>query len=173
MQNKLVSQLITFVIYLLFHIFVSSKVILWGSIYFYLYVNFLLLLSPQITKTRLLLVAFGVGTIIDMIEYSPGVHTAASLMLAFVRPYALGLLADTNKLNEDELRRISIEEIGFINYIIYAFSLIFIHHFFVFFLEAWTSSFIITTLKKTFFSSITTLFLSIIIQYLFLVKVKK
>lgn len=167
MSSNLISQFLVFLGYLAFHIFVARKLVFGQWVFSYVYVGFLLTLSPNISKSRFLLLAFLVGLTIDMFEYSPGVHASACVLLAFVRSYLVRVLAAQSNINEDEIREISIKEIGFSSFFIYAFLLVLLHHLAVFFLEAWTSKLLWLSLQKTLFSSIFTVILVILLQYIF------
>ena len=173
MNNKIISQFLAFLGYLAFHIFVARKLVFGQWVFSYVYVGFLLTLSPSISKSRLLIVAFLVGLIIDLFEYSPGIHASACVLIAFVRPYLVSLLAAQNNIDEDEIREISIREMSISGFIIYSFLLIVLHHLAVFFLEAWTSKLLWLSLQKTFFSSIFTLVSVLLVQYLFFTSQKR
>jgi len=167
MNSNIVLQFLAFLGYLAFHIFVARKLVFGQWVFSYVYVGFLLTLSPSISKSRLLIVAFFVGLMIDLFEYSPGIHASACVLLAFVRPYLVSLLAARNNIDEDEIREISIREMSFSVFSGYSFLLILLHHLAVFLLEAWTSKLLWLSLQKTFFSSIFTFISVILIQYLF------
>lgn len=173
MSNRIISQILTFLAYLVFHIFVGRKLVFGQWVFSYIYVGFLLTLSPSISKSQLLLVGFLVGIIIDLFEYSPGIHASACVLLAFIRPYLVSLLAARNNMEEDELREISIRAVSLSSFVLYAFFLIVLHHWVVFSLEAWTSKLLWLSLQKTFFSSIFTLVAVILIQYLFFTSQKR
>ncbi|GAB4128758.1 MAG: hypothetical protein OHK0045_20710 [Raineya sp.] len=173
MSINILSQFLSFLAYLAFHIFIGRKLLLGQWVFSYVYIGFLLTFPPHISKSRFLFLGFAVGLLIDLFEYSPGIHAFACVFLAFVRPYLLSLLAARNNIDEEELREISIREMSLLSFIFYAFTLIFLHHLLVFFLEAWTSKLIGLSLQKTIFSSIFTLVLVILIQYLFFTSRKR
>jgi hypothetical protein len=173
MNSNNVYQFFIFLAYLAFHIFLGRNLVFGQWVFSYVYIGFLLTLSPNISKSRFLLIGFLVGIIIDVFEYSPGIHASACVLLAFFRPYLLSLLAARSNIDEDEIREISIREMSLSNFLIYAFVLIFLHHLVVFFLEAWTSKLLWLSLQKTFFSSIFTLVLVVLIQYLFFTNRKR
>ena len=173
MSSSIITQFLVFLAYLAFHIFVARKLVFGQWVFSYVYVGFLLTFSPNISKSRFLLLGFFVGLLVDLFEYSPGIHASACLFLAFVRPYLISLLAARNNIDEDEIREISIREMSFFSFAIYAFLLIFLHHLLVFFLEAWTSKLLWLSLQKTFFSSIFTMLSVVLIQYLFFTSRKR
>lgn len=99
---------------------------------------------------------------------SGGVHAAASVTIAYLRPvflkFAFGATYDhqTVKFSETELGP---------RFTYFSF-LIFIHHFIVFALEIFNPSQIILILKKTLFSGIFTLILCLLLTVLFSRKTK-
>jgi len=173
MNSRVISQVLAFLGYVLFHIFVARELVFGHLVFSYLYVGFLISLSPTITKSRLLLVGFLMGITIDLFEYSPGIHASACVLLAFLRPYLVSLLAARSNVDEDEIREISIREISLPWLLIYSAILIFIHHLTVFLLEAWTGKLIWLSLQKAFLSTIFTLILFMIVQYLFFTSRRK
>jgi hypothetical protein len=173
MNSRVVSQILAFAGYVLFHIFIGRKLTFGAWFYNYLYVGFLLSLSPHISKSKLLIVGFLTGITIDLFEYSMGIHASACVLLAFIRPYLVSLLAARSNIDEEEIREITIREISLFWFVTYAGILIFIHHAMVFFLEAWTSKLIWLVLQKTFFSTLFTLFLVVVVQYLFFTSRRK
>ncbi len=167
MNRSLINSIVAFVAYFLFHVFVARKMYLGSLAFNYVYVGYLLTLAPSVPKSQSLLIAFAMGLLIDLFEYSPGVHASACVFLAFLRPYLISLLAARIRVEAEEIREISIREIDFLNFVLYASLLILFHHFTVFALEAWTSKLLWLTLQKTFFSSIFTLISVLLVQYLF------
>lgn len=167
MNKAVLNAILAFFGYFLLQVFVARKIHLGGKAFNYVYVGYLLTLSPRLTKSQLLLVGFAMGVLVDLFEYSPGIHASACVFIAYVRPYLLGLLTSRTRTEIDEIREISVREIDFRNFMLYAGLIIVFHHFVVFSLEAWTSKLLWLTVQKTFFSSIFTLFSVVVIQYLF------
>ena len=100
---------------------------------------------------------------VDIFSNSGGVHAAACVTIAFIRPavlkFAFGMVYEhqTIKFNATE----------FSNRIIYFSILIVIHHLILFMLEIFNISNALLVLQKTLFSSIFTLILSTLISILF------
>ncbi len=55
----------------------------------YIYVLLLMFLPMQTSINKLLFYAFAIGTAIDMLSLTPGLHTAVLLPVAFIRYYAV------------------------------------------------------------------------------------
>jgi hypothetical protein len=111
----------------------------------------------------LILSGFILGMLIDMFLDSGGVHAAASVLLAYARPVLLK--TSFGMLYEHQSVKFSNTELGsLITYITFG---TVIHHLVMFSLEIFNISNILLILKKTLFSSIFTILLSILIIILF------
>ena len=100
---------------------------------------------------------------VDMFSDSGGVHAAAALCLAYARPVLLK--TSFGMLYEHHSIKFSTTEIGsLITYITFGTLL---HHFILFTFEIFNISGILLILKKTLFSSIFTIILSVLIIILF------
>ncbi|WP_369680365.1 rod shape-determining protein MreD [Winogradskyella luteola] len=111
----------------------------------------------------LLLVSFMLGMLIDMFSDSGGVHAAAAICLAYARPVLLK--TSFGMLYEHQSIKFSNTDLGsLITYVTFG---TLIHHFILFSLEIFNMSSILLILKKTLFSSIFTVILSILIIILF------
>ncbi len=55
----------------------------------YIYVLLLMLFPMQTSINKLLLYAFAIGTVIDILSLTPGLHTAVFVPVAFIRFYAV------------------------------------------------------------------------------------
>jgi hypothetical protein len=100
----------------------------------YFYFVFLLWLPFKITRTTLLFVAFGLGYLTDIFYKTPGLHMAACVLLAFLRPPFIKLLLPkeaTEWGNEEPSRK----TMGQVPYITYVVGLTLIHNFYLILLE--------------------------------------
>ena len=101
--------------------------------------------------------------LVDMFSDSGGVHAAAAVSLAYARPILLKTSFGT--LYEHQTIKFSNTEIGsLITYVTFGTLL---HHFILFSLEIFNISNILLILKKTLFSSIFTILVSVLIIILF------
>jgi hypothetical protein len=91
---------------------------------------------------------------------SLGVHTAACILIMFIRPYLVGVLVnDKDRLNEQLTRR----TLGMEAMIKYVVIMVLIHHFTVFMLAAWSWTHFWFVLAETAVSSVLTI--AIILGY--------
>ncbi len=111
----------------------------------------------------LLITSFLLGMLVDMFSDSGGVHAAAAVCLAYSRPILLK--SSFGMLYEHQTIKFSNTDLGsLITYITFG---TLIHHFVLFSLEVFNISNILLILKKTLFSSIFTIILSVLIVILF------
>jgi cell shape-determining protein MreD len=165
-MNKLYfKNIIRFVLLILFQVLVLNQVSLNGYIIPYSYLLFILLLPFDIPGSILLLLAFVTGFSIDFFGNTLGLHTAAMLLLAFARPGVLKLYF--KKLETLTGEEPGIQKLGVRGFIKYAFSLILIHHLFLFFLERFSVSHLFTTIEHALINSVASMLLILIILMLF------
>jgi len=121
-------------------------------IHLYIYPLFIILLPLKIQRPLLLIIAFITGLIIDMFYDSPGLHTSALVLTAYLRDYVLKFLEPRDGYNIDTTP--SIYNFGFNWFIIYSSILVFINIFWYFSVEAFSFQYISDIILKTIFSFI-------------------
>ncbi|WP_276497614.1 hypothetical protein [Pontibacter litorisediminis] len=154
-----------------FFLFVALQVLLMDNLVLYsmgfcfIYVAFLLYLPLTINRVWLLFLGFIVGFTVDVFYDTMGIHAAASVLLAFLRPHVLNLL--TPRDGYDSSDTINIHVMGTSWFLTYAFTLILFHHTAVFFLETINFQTALYTLAKTLLSTLFTGIVVVILQLLF------
>jgi len=162
MNSAVLGNIARFILLLAAQILIFNNMAFLGYINPYPYILFIILYPVNGNKTGLLFASFCLGIIMDMFCNSGGVHAAASLVLAYYRPYifkfSFGLSYEyqTVKLNDV----LTPERFSFI-----LISVI-IHHFSLFLLEVFTINFLWEILLKTILSTIFTVIICIIIIYI-------
>ncbi len=163
MNNVLGINIIRFIALLLVQVVICNNINFLGYINPYVYIIFIFLFPIRDNRLVLLLVSFILGMLVDMFSDSGGVHAAAAVFLAYTRPILLKTSFGT--LYEHHSIKFSNTEIGsLVTYITFGTVL---HHFILFSLEIFNISSILLILKKTLFSSIFTILLSVLIIILF------
>jgi rod shape-determining protein MreD len=161
-NSALLFNIARFILLLAAQVVVFNNINLFGYINPFPYVLFIILYPVNSNKTGLLVASFFLGLLVDMFCNSGGVHAAACLVLAFLRPYifkfSFGLSYEyqTVKLNDV----LTPQRFSFILVAVV------LHHFILFLLETFQVSFILEILLKTILSSIFTIVICIIIIYL-------
>lgn len=163
MSNVLGTHIVRFIILLLVQVVICNNINFLGYINPYIYIIFIFLFPIRDNRLIFLLVSFTLGMLVDMFSDSGGVHAAASVCLAYARPILLK--SSFGMLYEHQSIKFSTTEIGsLITYVTFGTVL---HHFILFSLEIFNISNILLILKKTLFSSIFTILLSLLIIILF------
>lgn len=164
MNNIILKNSVRFLLLMTLQIFILNKMNLFGYLNPFVYLLFIILLPLQTNKVLLLFIAFLTGFTIDFFGNTPGLHSSATLLMAFLRPGLLSALFGKIEFTQNEEPGIS--KLGFFGFFKYAFILVLIHHFSLFFLEILSFSKILMILKITLFSSL--LSMGLIYIYLFL-----
>ncbi len=120
-----------------------------------------MLLPAKMPKALVLGLAFITGFTMDIFADSFGIHSAATLLLAYIRPSILSLVSI--KGGED-LESISIKQLRLGRFFTYIGILCLIHHFTLFYLEAFRWSEFIDTFGRAFLSTLLSLLLILLIE---------
>ncbi|WP_081211826.1 rod shape-determining protein MreD [Salegentibacter sediminis] len=163
MNNSILSNTARFIGLILLQVLILNNINFLGYINPYLYVLFILLYPFNANQSFFLILAFLLGLSIDIFEDSGGIHAAACLIAAFVRP---NLLRFSFGVSYDH-QNIKLSATPFGARLSYILLIVLIHHFILFSLEMFSLSHIILVLKKTLFSSIFTVILVILSLSLF------
>lgn len=162
MNSSLFFNLFRFIILLSLQVIVFNNINLFGFISPFPYILFIILYPVNGNKSGLLVTSFLLGIILDMFSNSGGIHTTASLLLAYFRPsifkFAFGVSYEyqTIKLNDT----LTPERFSFLLVAVV------LHHLVLFIFEAFQFSLLWDILIRTLLSSIVTLIICIIIIYL-------
>lgn len=162
MNSALFMNIFRFILLLTVQIIIFNNINFLGYISPYPYLLFIILYPVNGNKYGLLLASFLLGIILDIFSNSGGIHTTASIVLAYYRPYlfkfSFGISYEyqTVKLNDV----LTPERFSFI------LLSVLIHHIILFVLETFQISFFWDILLRILFSSAFTILICIIIIYL-------
>jgi len=171
-MSTLVKHILRFILFILVQVYVLDNIHLHQMATPYIYFLFILWLPFNTKRTPLLLIAFLLGFTLDSFRHNYGFHTAACVLIAYIRPYLVNLLipqegADAN-YDEPSFKSMG----GIVPYLIFTGVLTFAHHAWLFLLEAWQFGNIWYFLIKTLLSTVLSLLLIIITELLFVRKQK-
>lgn len=162
MSSTVIISIARFIILLIMQVVVFNRIDLFGLADPYPYILFIILYPVNGNRALLLVSSFLLGLFIDMFTNSGGVHAAASLVLAYVRPsifkFSFGLSYEYQTIRINE--KLSPERFSFI-----LISVV-IHHLILYLLEVFRLSFLLDSLLRMFIATLFTLTLCIIIIYL-------
>lgn len=165
MNRTLVISVISFFLFLIFQVLLFKKMILFNSAFCFLYIAFILLLPIETNPLMLMVLGFALGLLVDMFYDRQGMHAAATVAVAYVRNYWLGLITPQGGYDVGALPTVATHGLGW--FISYSAPLIFIHHLILFFVEAGGFGLFGLTIAKVFASLLFTLFVFLMHQYLF------
>ncbi|WP_372775848.1 rod shape-determining protein MreD [Mangrovibacterium sp.] len=164
MNSGVLRYTASWVILVLVQVLLLNHIQISGLINPYLYILFILILPFNTPNYLLLILGFLLGLNIDIFSNTLGIHASATTFLAFVRPFVINLISSRDVLELNQAPKIS--ELGFAWFFRYTLILVVIHHFFLFFIEVFSFSGFFHTLMRIVFSSVLTIVLVIISQYL-------
>ncbi len=171
-MSSLVKNIIRFILFILIQVFVCNQIPpLHHLVNPYIYFLFILWLPFKLERKTLMVLALLTGFALDYFTKTPGLHAAPCVIIAYLRPFVINLLITYEGI-EANYEEPSIKSMGFGSYFIYVATLTFIHHAFLFLLEALQFAGIWYFLAKTFLSLAISLFLILIIELLFVRKQK-
>ncbi len=171
-MSSLVKNIIRFLLFIVVQVFVFNQIPpLHHLVNPYIYFLFILWLPFKTGRKTLMLLAVAIGLALDYFTKTPGLHAAPCLLIAYLRPFVINLLI-THEGAEATYEEPSIKSMGFGSYFIYVAVLTFIHHSFLFLLEALQFAGLLYFIGKTFLSLAISLFLILIAELLFVRKQK-
>jgi hypothetical protein len=113
----------------------------------YLYYLFILWLPFATPRFWLLVIGFMTGLSLDYFTQTPGLHAAACLLIAYIRPFIINLLLPKDS-TEFNYREPSPRTLGWTPYGIYVLTLTVFHHGYMLFLEWLSFGSLLTYLVK-------------------------
>ena len=126
MTRGLIFQIGNFVFFMIIQILFLRNVVLFDYAFAFIYIGFLLMLPFETGAITLMGLGFLTGFITDVFYDSLGMHTAAMVFVAFLRPYWVQSLTPRGGYEQGSLP--NIRSLGLRWFLSYALTLIFIHH---------------------------------------------
>ncbi|MBL7932985.1 MAG: rod shape-determining protein MreD [Bacteroidia bacterium] len=165
MTTEVAKNIARFILLVLLQVLIIQNINLTGYMILLPYVLFVLILPFETNKLVVLFSSFLLGVCIDYFYDSSGLHASACTIMGFARYYVLKYIAPRD--GYDVGVKPTIEDMGLEWYLRYAGTLVFTHHFFLFYMEIFRFSEFFHTLLRVILSSIGTLILIYLIQFLF------
>ncbi|EZH71464.1 rod shape-determining protein MreD [Aquimarina atlantica] len=163
MNRDTLLHIIRFIVLVLIQVFILNHINFLGYLNPYIYVIFILMAPININKGLFLVISFMLGLIIDMFGDSGGVHAAACTVIAFFRPVALRSVFGLSY----EFQTVKLSNVGFGERFAYVILMVLTHHIVLFSLEIFNFSHILLIIKKTLFSSLFTIVITMLVLVLF------
>ena len=163
MNSAVISNSARFLLLLAAQVIIFDNINFFGYINPYPYLLFIILYPVNGNRYGLLISSFFLGLMVDLFSNSGGVHAAACLVLAYLRPYifkfSFGLSYEYQTVRLNDV--LTTERFSFIVLAVA------IHHLTLFLLEVFKLNFIGDIIVRTLFSAVFTIIFTIIIIYLF------
>ena len=162
-SNETLVNITRFLVLVLIQVLVLNHINFLGHINPYLYPLFILVFPLTGNKSLLIFLSFVLGLSIDIFGDSGGVHAAACVFIAWIRPvvlkYSFGVSYQLNTLK--------ISKAPVPKQLVYIISMVLFHHLILFSLEIFNVSHILLILKSTLFSGIFSIVLMVCTILLF------
>lgn len=152
MINSVIRYGLIFILLILLQVLLFNNIQFSGYVNPYIYLMFIMLLPVEIPSWLLLLLSFITGGIIDFFSGTPGMHSSATVLAGFIRPYILRLISprDGYEPNSDP----SMIIYGFRWFLIYSAFIVLVHHTALFYLEVFRFTDFFRTLGRVLLSSV-------------------
>ncbi len=170
MNNYLINVL-RFVLLLFLQVLILNNIRVGFFINPFVYILFVLLLPFSTPKWLLLISAFAMGLSVDWFMTTPGLHTSATVFMAFLRPTVIRIVSGPKMMVEDENNSILQKDKNW--FFIYSTLLVLVHHISLFFLEAFSFNQLGHTFLRILLSVIFTEIIILLLVYFFAVGKKR
>lgn len=128
-------QIGRYILVMALQVLLFDQLQLLGACHPYIYVLCLLMMPITLPHSVDMILGAAAGIIMDIFCNSLGVHTAACILVMFIRPYLIGaIVSDKDRLNE----QINLHTIGMEALVKYVIIMVLIHHLTIFLLAAWS-----------------------------------
>jgi len=163
MINSILRFSLIFILLMLLQVVLFNNIQFSGYVNPYVYIMFILLLPVEIPSWILLLLSFGTGIILDFFTGSPGMHSSATVLAGFVRPYILRLVAPRD--GYESRSEPSMQNYGFRWFLIYTVLIVLVHHTALFYLEVFRFADFFRTMVRVLLSSVFTVSFIVLIEF--------
>jgi len=164
MMRETGTNIFRFVLLVFLQIFVLNNIQFNGFVNPYLYVMFILLLPFGVKGWLMLVLGFIMGLTIDIASATIGYHTVATVFMAYFRFHLLRLIAPRDGYEQGMSP--TIQSLGFQWFFKYAAILTVAHHFVLFWIESFRFGDLLPATLRALSSSIFTILLIIIYQFI-------
>jgi hypothetical protein len=168
MIRIILTNIIRFIILAFIQVFLLKNIGYYNLATPFLYILFILLLPFETPSILLFILSFFLGLTIDTFYDTLGINAAACTVLAFVRVIFINLTVQRQGLETEPEPKLGI--MGFRWFFFYAFFLTIFHHTTLFLLETFSFSDFKYTLIRIVLSSLFTVFLILLSEFIFFKK---
>ena len=163
MIRELIKYGIMFIVLVLLQVLILNQLQLGGYINPYIYILFVMLLPLSTPRYILLLTGFLAGLTVDVFSDSLGVHAAATVFIAYIRPVVIRVISVRE---EDRNDYPGLKQNKFSWFLYYTLVMVLSHHLILFYLEYFTFSHFFSTLLRVLLSAVFSIFVIVLSQFL-------
>jgi len=151
---RVIQNILLFFVLVLIQVLVLNNIQFLGFVNPYIYVLFILSLPARTPRWFVLILGFVLGLAIDTFSNTLGMHTAATVLIAYARSFIIKLFTSIDEGNNPIP---SFHSFGVGAYVKYALVMVILHHSALFFLESFSLSNFWLVLFKIILSSAITM----------------
>jgi rod shape-determining protein MreD len=163
MINSILRFGLIFILLLLLQVLLFNNIQFSGYVNPYVYIMFILLLPIEIPSWLLLLLSFATGLIVDFFSGSPGMHTSATVLAGFVRPYVLRIVSPRDGYESGSDPSMMIY--GFRWFLTYSLLIVLFHHTTLFYLEVFRLADFFRTMLRVLLSTLFSMTFILLIEF--------
>ena len=163
MQSPVIKYFLMFIVLVGVQVLFLNQIQFSGYINPYIYVLFIMLLPLSTPRYAIILLSFIIGLTIDIFSNTLGMHSFASVLIAYLRPAIIRVI--TNR-EEDMSDYPGLAATGITWFLSYAGIMVFIHHVTLFYLEVFSLHNFFTTLYRAVLSSVFSIFVIVLSQFI-------
>ncbi len=156
--------IIRIIVFVLVQVLVLKGLAFWSVAFCFIYILCIVSLPIELNRIALMLIALGIGFTTDLFYETLGIHSFASVLTAYLRPFWLSTLTPSG--GYDVGQKISISSLGLSWFTLFCFPLIVVHILVLFLLESSDFSYLGGQLWKALCSSLFTFSAFILSEYL-------
>ena len=152
MINSIFRFSLIFIVLMLLQVLIFNNIQFSGYVNPYVYILFILLLPVEIPSWILLLFSFITGMLMDFFVGSPGMHTFATVLAGFIRPFVLRAVSPRDGYEPNSAP--SMLTYGFIWFLTYSLIIVLVHHTALFYIEVFRLTEFFRTLLRVILSTV-------------------
>ena len=148
-------------LYLLLQIFFMRNMVLFNYAFCFIYIAGILILPAEISRMYLLFIGFAVGFTVDIFSNTFGMHAAATVLIAYLRPFLIQYQMESKGAEHVD---IGIRSQGIGSFLAYIIPLILLHHTVLFIMEINNFGMILHTLLRIAASALFTVIMIVLVE---------
>ena len=165
MSKVVLTNVLRFAVLIFIQAFLLKNIGYYNLAVPFLYILFILLLPFGISNFLLFLLSFLTGLTVDIFYDTPGINAAACTVLALVRVLFISITVQRQGFENEPEPRLGI--MGFRWFFFYSVLLTLFHHITLFLLETFSFSSLNYTLIRVVLSTVLTVFLILVAEFIF------